>query len=325
LKKGDVLVLNDTRVFPARLIGRRKDTGGKVEVFLLRRSKTPLDAARDMKDLRPIKSEIWEVLIGNRRKKIGQIIEFGSNLSCEIIKRVDQSVWLVQFNKSGLAFDRLVDKLGLVPTPPYVKSRIANPVSRIPDEKSLREQYQTVYARYRGSVAAPTAGFHFTKELLDKIKKQGVQIEYATLHVGLGTFQPVKSPDLTKHKMHEEWIGLDKNTAQRLNQAKKEDRRVIAVGTTTVRILESFAASKSKLNAGDKWTNIFIYPGYRFKFVDALITNFHLPNSTLLMLAAAFAGRKKILAAYQQAVRKKYRFYSFGDAMLLIPRSQSNG
>lgn len=297
LKKGDVLVLNNTKVFPARLIGKRKDTGGKIEIFLLKKAESS--------------SAQWEVLIGNRRKKVGQIIEFGKGLKCQILKRVDESVWLVQFNKTGRQFERLIDKIGQVPTPPYIKIT-----------ENLKDSYQTVYAKYKGSVAAPTAGFHFTKPLINKLKKKGVQFEFITLHVGFGTFEPVKVQDILKHKMHAELAVLDKETAKRLNQAKKEVRRIIAVGTTATRTLESFANScsrepGSRLRAGNKWTKIFIYPGYHFKFMEAMITNFHLPKSTLLMLVSAFAGRQSILNAYQTAIKKKYRFYSFGDAMFI--------
>lgn len=303
LKKGDVLVLNDTKVFPARLIGKRQESGGKVEVFLLKKTE----------DLRSkIKGEYWEVLIGNRRKKIGQIIEFGKGLKCEIIKRIDESVWLVRFNKKGQTLEKLIDQLGQVPVPPYIK--IEDLRSKT---KKLKSEYQTVYAEHRGSVAAPTAGFHFTKPLINKLKKKGVQFEFITLRVGLGTFEPVKVKDITNHRMHEELAVLDKATAKRLNQAKKEEKRIIAVGTTTVRTLEAFA-KKSKLTSGYQWTDIFIYPGYKFKFVEAMITNFHLPKSTLLMLVAAFANRQFILKAYKTAVSKEYRFYSFGDAMLII-------
>lgn len=293
LNNGDVLVLNNTKVFPARLIGKRQDTGGKVEVFLLKKS----DGSQ------------WEVLIGNRRKAVGQIIQFGRGLECRIVKQLDQSVWLVKFNLSGSKFDQLVEILGQIPLPPYIKSS---------EKKSkLQGQYQTVYAKTQGSVAAPTAGFHFTKPLLVKLKKKGVQIEYVTLHVGLGTFAPVKVNDVKKHQMHSEWASIDSRTAARLNQAKKEGRRIIAVGTTSSRTLESFAG-KGKIKSGDQWTDIFIYPGYKFKFVDGLITNFHLPKSTLMMLISALAGRSLVLKAYQEAIKRKYRFYSFGDAMFIV-------
>jgi len=289
LQPGDVLVLNDTKVFPARLIGRRQETGGKVEVFLLK----------------PVSGNAWEALIGNRRKRIGQVIEFQKDLNCKIISQIDDSVWLVKFNKSGNSLEKLIDQIGLTPLPPYIKAA------------GFKDRYQTVYAENRGSAAAPTAGFHFTKGLIGKLKKKGVQFEFVTLHVGLGTFEPVKENDVKKHKMHSEYALLNKATAGRLNQAKKEGRRIIAVGTTSVRTLESFN-QRGKFKVGRQWTDIFIYPGYKFKAVDAMITNFHLPKSTLLMLVMAFARKELIIKAYRAAINKKYRFYSFGDAMLII-------
>ncbi|MBU1036509.1 tRNA preQ1(34) S-adenosylmethionine ribosyltransferase-isomerase QueA [Patescibacteria group bacterium] len=293
LKKGDVLVLNNTKVFPARLIGKRQKTKGKVEVFLLRK----------------ISLNSWQVLIGNRRKKIGQVIEFGKGLSCKIIKQIDQSVWLVKFNQQGKKLELMINDLGFVPTPPYIKV--------LSKSAKLKKEYQTIFAKYTGSVAAPTAGFHFTKQLINKLKKKGVQFEYITLHVGFGTFEPVKVQDITKHQMHSELAVIHKKTAENLNQAKKQGRRIIAVGTTSVRTLGAFV-KRGKLTGGKKWTDVFIYPGYKFKFVDCLLTNFHLPKSTLLMLITAFAGRKLILRAYQTAIKKKYWFYSFGDAMLIL-------
>ncbi len=296
LNKGDVLVLNNTKVFPARLIGQRYKTGGKVEVFLLK--KVGSSSAR------------WEVLIGNRRKKIGQIIEFGKGLECEIVKQIDESVWQVKFNKSGSQLEKVIDQIGEVPTPPYIK---------IKDKKTkrLKDLYQTVYAEHRGSVAAPTAGFHFTKPLINKLKKKGVQFEYVTLHVGFGTFEEVRVNNIKKHKMHSEFAKIDAKTTKNLNNAKKESRRVISVGTTSTRVLEAFS-SKGKIKAQSKWVDIFIYPGYKFKFIDGLITNFHLPKSSLIMLVSALAGRQLILKAYKTAVSKKYRFYSFGDSMFIF-------
>ena len=292
LKKGDVVVLNNTKVFPARLIGKRKDTGGKVEVFLLR----------------PVSQNQYECLIGNRRKKVGQTVVFSKNFFCQIIKQINQSVWQVKFNQSGKRLEHAINQYGLVPTPPYIKVHSKS--------QKLKKEYQTVFAKYTGSVAAPTAGFHFTKLLIVKLKKLGIQFEYVTLHVGLETFAPVKEDDITSHKMHSEYALIDKKTADRLNRAKKEGRRIIAVGTTSVRTLESFS-HESHIKPGKKWTDIFIYPGYKFKFVHAMITNFHLPKSTLLMLVSAFAGKKTIDQAYREAIDKKYRFYSFGDAMLI--------
>nr|MBT5942887.1 tRNA preQ1(34) S-adenosylmethionine ribosyltransferase-isomerase QueA [bacterium] len=295
LNKGDVLVLNNTKVFPARLIGKRKDTGGKVEIFLLN----------------SITSNKWHVLIGNKRKKVGQVISFAKDLECIIEKQVDESIWLVKFNKQGNILNKLIDDIGQVPTPPYINIPEAKKKS-----KSLKEEYQTVYATNRGSVAAPTAGFHFTKSLINRLKKKGIKFEYVTLHVGFGTFEPIKIDNVKKHKMHSELAMIDKKTATSLNKAKKDNKRIIAVGTTTVRTLEAFSV-KNKISSGSKQVTIFIYPGYKFKFVDALITNFHLPKSTLLMLVSAFSSRPFILKIYNIAVKKKYRFFSFGDAMFI--------
>jgi len=330
LKKGDVLVLNNTKVFPARLIGKRKDTGGKAEVFLLKKHSTRNNKQKNSKLINPknkiIQAEVWEVLIDHRRKKLGQTIQFGKGLECQIVKKIDESVWEVKFNKQGKKLEKLINILGQVPIPPYIKLKGKS--------KNLKNQYQTVFAKEKGSVAAPTAGFHFTKPLLNKLKKKGVQIEYVTLHVGLGTFAPVKVDDIIKHRMHSEWASIDLKTAKRLNKAKQAGRRIIAVGTTTARTLEAFSRnfqkpntkkqkiskpqiSNFKLLSGNKWTDIFIYPGYKFKFVDSMITNFHLPKSTLMMLISALAGRSFIFKAYQLAIKNKYRFYSFGDAMLI--------
>jgi len=340
LNKNDVLVFNDTKVFPARLIGKRI-TGGRVEIFLLKKNESQglsermnhsviPDQIGNPEVIKPVKQnwipafagitsfgqpkgEYWEVLIGNKKKKPGQRIIFKKELFCEIIKKIDESIWLVRFNKTGETLQKLIDKLGQVPVPPYIKSPVANRESR-----SLKNDYQTIYARYRGSVAAPTAGFHFTKDLFKKIKKAGIQTEFITLHVGFGTFQPVKIKDIAKHQMHAEWASLDSPTAKKLNEAKQQKKRIIAIGTTTVRILETFANKNLHLQPQHQWIKTFIYPGYKFKFIDAMITNFHLPKSTLLMLVSAFIGRKKILKSYQEAIKKKYRFYSFGDAMLII-------
>jgi len=299
LQPGDVLVLNDTKVFPARLIGRRQLTGGRVEVFLL-------------KSVGPSSNQ-WQALIGNRRKSVGQIVEFGRGLTGEIIERLDDSVWQIRFNKSGRALEKLIDQLGQVPTPPYIKIKGQRSKS-----KKFQDDYQTVYAKHRGSVAAPTAGFHFTKSLINKLKSRGVQLEFVTLHVGWGTFAPVKSQNVKNHQLHSEFASLNKKTAQRLNQAKKQGRRIIAVGTTATRVLETFSSKQGAVQANSAEVKVFIYPGYKFKFLDALITNFHLPKSTLLMLVAALVGRKKILRAYQIAQQKSYRFFSFGDGMLII-------
>ncbi|MDP2684688.1 MAG: tRNA preQ1(34) S-adenosylmethionine ribosyltransferase-isomerase QueA [bacterium] len=304
LRDDDVLVFNNTKVFPARLYGR-KITGGKIEVLILKN----------------LSSYNWETLIGGKVRRIGMEIVFDNNLKAKVIGKISDGIWQVKFNKNKSQLLKIVEKIGQTPTPPYVKK-----ITKLKD-------YQTVYADKVGSVAAPTAGFHFTKRLLSKLKRQGIQMEYVTLHVGYGTFQPVKEKDITKHHIHEEFTEVNKTVMNRLYQAKKEGRRIIAVGTTTVRALESImgsdralARSRTKAKAraftyprgGFKgWLNIFIYPGYKYKFVDAMITNFHLPKSTLLMLVSAFVGRKSIIKIYKKAVKLKYRFYSFGDGMFL--------
>ena len=303
LQPEDVLVFNDTKVFPARLIGHKQGTGGQMEVFLLKK--------QEIKKIR--NSGIWEVLIGSRKKSVGQVIEFSRGLNCQIMEKIDNSVWLVKFNKSGGQFEKLVDQIGRVPIPPYIKL-----LETGYHKQALKNNYQTVYAKVRGSVAAPTAGFHFTKGLMAKLKKQRVQIEFLTLHVGLGTFEPVKEDNIKNHQMHSEFVSLSKSTAGRLNQAKKAGHRIIAVGTTTTRVLEAMADDKNHLKSGHGRISIFIYPGYKFKFIDAMITNFHVPKSTLIMLVAAFAGKKFVDKAYRIAIKKKYRFYSFGDVMLIL-------
>lgn len=298
LKAGDVLVLNDSKVIPARLWGR-KETGGKLEVLLLKK----------------ISPKVWEVLMGGKGRREGLKINFKKSLKGEIIKKLPRGIWHLKFNYSGKKFDNILQKIGEAPTPPYIK------------QKSNLKKYQTVYAQKEGSVAAPTAGFHFTKSLINKLKKKGVQFEFVTLHVGFGTFEPVRVDDIEKHKMHPEFVEVKRNVIRRLLQAKKEGRKIVAVGTTSVRVLETVFKNQTgrrelirALPRGGfhGWINTFIYPDYKFKFVDALITNFHLPKSTLLMLVSAFAGRKRILKAYEIAKRKKYRFYSFGDAMLIV-------
>lgn len=307
LKAGDVLVLNNSKVFPARLWGK-KPTGGKMEVFLLKK----------------FKDKVWEVLIGGKARRVGLEIKFPKGLRCQIIKKLPAGIWQVSFNFSGRRFDNIVSKIGNAPTPPYIK------------QKSNLKDYQTVYAQKTGSVAAPTAGFHFTKSLMAKLKKQGIQFEYVTLHVGYGTFQLVKVDDIEKHQMHPEFVEVDKDTIKRLMEAKRHGRRIVAVGTTSVRVMESVYRLRTTDYSPHGFRgriNTFIYPGYRFKFVDAIITNFHLPRSTLLMLVSAFASRggggtattckgtagvKLIKKIYQQAINKKYRFYSFGDAMLIV-------
>ncbi|MFA4871742.1 MAG: tRNA preQ1(34) S-adenosylmethionine ribosyltransferase-isomerase QueA [Patescibacteria group bacterium] len=282
LEKGDALVLNNSKVIPARLIGRKK-TGGRIEVFLLKK----------------IKRGLWSVLIKGKIKA-GQKIILPKKIIATALKKMDGD-WLVAFN----APDKKLFSIGQTPTPPYIK------------QKSNLMDYQTVYAKTDGSVAAPTAGLHFTKNLLKKLKNKGVKIEYITLHVGLGTFAPVKTEKIENHKMPGELAVLDKITADRLNKIKKMGHKIIVCGTTTVRTVEAFADKDGKLIPQKKWVDIFIYPGYKFKFVEAIITNFHLPKSTLLMLISAFANQKIIRRAYQEAINKKYRFYSFGDAMLI--------
>jgi S-adenosylmethionine:tRNA ribosyltransferase-isomerase len=293
IEKGDIVVMNNSKVIPARLLGQ-KETGGKMEVFLLNK----------------IDSRSWEVLVGGKGQKENLTIMFPGILRAKLIERKEGGTWVVAFNKQGKEFEKLYKKIGEAPVPPYIK------------QKSDLKEYQTVYAKKEGSVAAPTAGFHFTKNLISKLKKKGVEFQEVTLHVGLGTFQPVKVNEIEKHKMHPEFVEVTKETLMKLWRAKKEGRRIIAVGTTSVRVLETVMAGiKNKKNppkdAFKGWVNIFIYPGFKFKFVDAMITNFHLPESTLLMLVSAFAGRKNILRAYEAAKKKNYRFYSFGDAMLI--------
>jgi len=290
LKPNDILVFNDTKVFPARLIGH-KQTGGKMEVFLLRN----LDSYK------------WQVLIGGKVRRDGMVINFSQGLQARVIEKMTDGVWQVRFNKPKNKLLKIAETIGQTPTPPYVK------------KKASLKDYQTTYASKVGSVAAPTAGFHFTKRLLQKLEKKGIQKEYVTLHVGYGTFQPVKEKDITKHQIHEEMAEVSVPVMRRLYKAKKEGRRIIAVGTTSVRVLESIFKNKKpiQLKHFKGWLDIFIYPGYKFKFVDAMITNFHLPQSTLLMLVSAFVGRETALKIYKQAVRLKYRFYSFGDGMFL--------
>ncbi len=288
LKPGDLLVFNDTRVIPARLHGV-KTTGAHVEVFLLTRKN-----ATD-----------WEVLVkpGKKLQK-GAQIKFSEELSCEILETTDFGGRIARFHYEGI-FEEILDRLGETPLPPYIHEKLKD-----------SERYQTVYNRERGSAAAPTAGLHFTKELLKKIKDMGVEEVFVTLHVGLGTFRPVNESRIEDHKMHREFYTVSQEAADAINKAKREGRRIIAVGTTSVRTLESAGAS-GEMKAGGNWTSIFIYPGYQFRFVDALVTNFHLPQSTLIMLVSALSSRENILHAYKTAVEQKYRFFSFGDAMFI--------
>lgn len=288
LRPGDVLVFNDTRVIPARLHGT-KDTGAHVEVFLLTRKN-----ATD-----------WEVLVRPGKKlQVGAKINFSDELSCEVIEHTDFGGRIVRFKYDGI-FEEILDRLGETPLPPYITAPLED-----------KERYQTVYNRERGSAAAPTAGLHFTKELLQKIKDKGCEEVFVTLHVGLGTFRPVSEANIEDHKMHKEFYTVSQQAADAINKAKAEGRRIIAVGTTAVRTLES-AGADGTMKAGGNWTNIFIYPGYKFRFVDDLVTNFHLPQSTLLMLVSTLSTREIMLATYKTAVEEKYRFFSFGDAMFI--------
>lgn len=290
LNRGDTLVFNDTRVIPARLIGAKADTGARVEVFLLSR----------------LTGDTWEALVKPGRKaRPGAVIRFSEELSCEIVAATDFGGRVVRFAFTGV-FETILDRLGQTPLPPYIHTELAD-----------QERYQTVYARERGSAAAPTAGLHFTEELLAKIQGGGVNLGFVTLHVGLGTFRPVNVERITDHVMHREYYSVPPETAELVNRTRAAGGRVIAVGTTSVRTLET-AAAGGQVQAGSGWTDIFIYPGYQFRAIDALVTNFHLPKSSLLMLVSALAGRDNILAAYQEAVAERYRFFSFGDAMLII-------
>lgn len=291
LRKGDCLVLNDTRVLPARLLGCRS-SGGGVELVLL----------RDLGEGR------WECLSRPGRKtKPGTELSFGDGeLTATVEAVAEGGNRIVRFHYDGI-FLEVLERLGKMPLPPYIKEELQD-----------AERYQTVYSRELGSAAAPTAGLHFTQELLDEIAKKGVKICYVTLHVGLGTFRPVKEDEIEDHEMHSEFCVVSPETADTVNTVKKSGGRVIAVGTTSCRTLESFTDEDGTLRPGSRWTNIFIYPGYRFKCIDALITNFHLPESTLIMLVSALAGRENILRAYETAVKERYRFFSFGDAMLIL-------
>ncbi len=291
LMPGDVLVLNNTRVIPARLLGTKEGTGAHVEVFLLKRKE----------------ADVWETLVKPGKKlRPGARVTFGDgSLKAQILEVVDDGNRLVRFEYEGI-FEEVLDRLGEMPLPPYIRKKLENP-----------EMYQTVYAKYDGSAAAPTAGLHFTRELLAEIEKMGVSLAFVTLHVGLGTFRPVKVDDVKNHHMHTEWYQVTEETAEIINRAKKEGRRVICVGTTSCRTVESAAGEDGLVRAGADNTSIFIYPGYRFRVMDALITNFHLPESTLVMLVSAFAGRENVLSAYGEAVRERYRFFSFGDAMFI--------
>ena len=292
LNEGDCLVLNETKVLPARLIGARKDTGTKVEVLLLKR----------------LTDDTWETLVyPGKKARVGHVIEFGDGLlEAEVVDIVEEGNRVVKFHFDGI-FEELLDKLGQMPLPPYIKEKLED-----------KNRYQTVYAEHEGSAAAPTAGLHFTKELLEEIKAKGIKIAHVTLHVGLGTFRPVKEDNILDHHMHSEFYVIDEKAAETINETKKNGGRIIAVGTTSTRTLETVADENGMLRACSGWTDIFIYPGYKFKAIDGLITNFHLPESTLLMLVSALYNREKILEAYKVAVEERYRFFSFGDAMLIL-------
>ena len=289
IREGDVFVFNNTKVIPARLYGKKRDTGGKVEMLLLT----------------PKGNDTWEVLVNPGRKALpGVEIEFAENCYCKVLDKTEFSGRLVEFHYDG-NFDSLLDQIGEMPTPPYIHKKLGN-----------NDEYQTVYAKYKGSAAAPTAGLHFTPELMEEMKKKGAKLLFVTLHVGIGTFRPVSEENIEDHEMHKEWYTVSEETAKEVNAARAEGRRVIAVGTTSVRTLES-AGQSGILESGSGWTQLYIYPGYQWHMVDAIVTNFHLPESTLVMMMASFAGREHILAAYEEAVKQKYRFFSFGDAMFL--------
>ena len=291
LEEGDCLVINDTKVLPARLIGSKVGTDAKIEVLLLKRRE----------------NDVWETLVKPGKKaKIGTKIRFGEGLlEGEVVDIVDEGNRLIQFRYEGI-FEEVLDRLGQMPLPPYITHQLED-----------KNRYQTVYARHTGSAAAPTAGLHFTEELLEEIAKKKVKIARVTLHVGLGTFRPVKVDNILEHHMHSEFYQIDEEAAQKINETKKQGHRVICVGTTSCRTVESAADENGMLQATSGWTDIFIYPGYKFKILDCLITNFHLPESTLIMLVSALAGRENVLAAYEEAVKERYRFFSFGDAMFI--------
>lgn len=291
LKPGDCLVINDTKVIPARLLGIKKDTGAKIEILLLKRKE----------------DDIWETLVRPGKKaKPGTVIDFGEGLlTGTVIDTVDEGNRLVKFSYKGI-FEEILDQLGQMPLPPYITHQLQD-----------KNRYQTVYAKHDGSAAAPTAGLHFTKELLKQIEDMGVKIAHVTLHVGLGTFRPVKVQNVLDHHMHSEFYVVEESEAKKVNDTKATGGRVVCVGTTSCRTVESASTEEGILEAKTGWTEIFIYPGYRFKVLDALITNFHLPESTLVMLVSALGGREHILDAYKEAVKERYRFFSFGDAMFI--------
>jgi len=291
LNEGDTLVLNNTRVMPARLIGEKEGTGGKIEFLLLKR----------------LEGDKWECLAKpGKRAKIGQSFIFGEGkLKCKVVDIIEEGNRIIEFSYDGI-FEQVLDELGEMPLPPYITEKL--------DDK---ERYQTVYSKEKGSAAAPTAGLHFTNDLLEEIKAKGVNIAYLTLHVGLGTFRPVKVEDINEHIMHSEYYHLDKENADLINETKKRGNKVIAVGTTSTRTLETIGDDNGFVREQSGWTDIFIYPGYKYKVIDELITNFHLPESTLIMLVSALAGKENVMNAYNIAVKEKYRFFSFGDSMII--------
>ena len=291
LEKGDTLVLNNTRVMPARLIGEKEETGGKIEFLLLKR----------------IEGDKWECLAKPGKKaKVGAMFTFGEGKLKAVVREIGlEGNRVIEFIYNGI-FEGILDELGQMPLPPYIHEKLDD-----------RERYQTVYSKEKGSAAAPTAGLHFTEELLQQIKDKGVEIAFVTLHVGLGTFRPVKVDDVLEHEMHSEYYMVDKEAAQKINNAKKNGHNVVCVGTTSCRTVESATNEEGIIEQTSGWTNIFIFPGYKFNIVDALITNFHLPESTLIMLVSALAGKENIMNAYNKAVEEKYRFFSFGDSMFI--------
>jgi S-adenosylmethionine:tRNA ribosyltransferase-isomerase len=297
LKEGDCLVINDTKVIPARLFGVKEGTEAKIEILLLKRRE----------------NDIWETLVKPGKKaKEGTVISFGDGLlKGTVIDVVEEGNRLIQFSYDGI-FEEILDRLGQMPLPPYITHQLQD-----------KNRYQTVYAKHEGSAAAPTAGLHFTKELLEEIEKKGISIARVTLHVGLGTFRPVKVDTIESHHMHSEFYMVEEAEAKKVNDTKKSGGRIICVGTTSCRTVESASTEEGILKAGSGWTEIFIYPGYRFKTLDCLITNFHLPESTLVMLVSALAGREHVLHAYEEAIKERYRFFSFGDAMFLTDLSNN--
>ena len=290
LDSSDILVMNDTKVIPARLYGVKEDTKAAIEILMLKEEE----------------KDIWQCLVKPaKRIKVGTIVTFSDKLKAECCEVRDEGIRVFKLIYDGILYE-ILDELGEMPLPPYIHEKLKN-----------KDRYQTVYAKNIGSAAAPTAGLHFTKELMDKIRKKGIKIVFITLHVGLGTFRPVNVEDVTKHKMHSEFYSMDKSTADILNKAKQEGRRIISVGTTTTRTLETIMSEYGEFRECSGFTDIFIYPGYKFKAIDALITNFHLPKSTLLMLVSALASKDIIMNAYSEAIKNNYRFFSFGDSMFI--------